>query len=67
MMALNMKLLIYNGDDNCLDMLMDRFIDEYNINGIKSILLTYKREKDYKKIAKSNLSDIFDNSPDEKP
>lgn len=51
--------LIYNGDDDCLDMLMDRFIDEYNIDGIKSILLTYKREKDYEKIAKSNLSDVF--------
>ena len=51
--------LIYNGDDDCLDMLMDRFIDECNINGINSILLTYKRKKDYEKIAKSNLSDVL--------
>ena len=51
--------LIYNGDDDCLDMLMYRFIDECNINGINSILLTYKRKKDYEKIAKSNLSDVF--------
>lgn len=57
--------LIYNGDDDCLDMLMDRFIDEYDINGINSILLTYKRKKDYEKIAKSNLSDVFDNNLDE--
>lgn len=54
--------LIYNGDDDCLDMLIDRFIDEYNIDGIQSILLTYKREKDYEKIAKSNLSDVFHNN-----
>ena len=54
--------LIYNWDDDCLDMLIDRFIDEYNIDGIQSILLKYKSEKDYEKIAKSNLSDVFHNN-----
>lgn len=57
--------LIYNGDDNCLDILMDRFIDEYNVDYIKSILLKYNRKKDYDKIAKSSLSDVFDNNLDE--
>ena len=58
--------LIYNGDDDCLDMLMDRFIDEYNVDYIKSILLKYNRKKDYDKIAKSGLSDVLNNISDEK-
>lgn len=51
--------LIYNGDDNCLDILMDRFIRQHDYEYIKSILLMYKREKDYKKINKKNINVVI--------
>lgn len=51
--------LIYNGDDNCLDILMDRFIRQHDYEYIKSIVLMHKREKDYKKINKKNINIVI--------
>lgn len=38
---------------------MDRFIRQHDYEYIKSILLMYKREKDYKKINKKNINIVI--------